>query len=47
MNTVDLTGQDNSLFSFDEGVGIVAPDSSVRLHFQFNMQNRIEMKPRR
>lgn len=42
----DLTGQENPGFSFDKGVGIVAPDSSVSLHFQFNMQNRIEMKTR-
>lgn len=39
-----LAGQDKPTFSFDKGVGIVAPDSSVSLHFQFNMQNRIEMK---
>ncbi len=46
MITVKLTAQDRPQFSFDKGVGVVAPDSTLSLHFQFNMQNRIEMKTR-
>lgn len=42
--TVKLTAQNDPQFSFDKGVGIVAPDSSLSLHFQFNMQNRVELK---
>lgn len=41
--SVQLMAQSGPSFAFDKGVEVVAPDSSLSLRFQFNMQNRIDL----
>lgn len=42
--TVDLYAQDKPTFSFGKGIEVVAPDSAASMKFNFNLQNRIDVK---
>lgn len=38
----NLQGQNDSKFNFGDGIGVVAPDSSISLNFNINLQNRMD-----
>lgn len=42
--TIHAQAQDDSNFTFKNGIGVVAPDSSISLHFNINLQNRMDFK---
>lgn len=41
---VDLHAQESPLFTFGKGIEVVAPDSTVSLKLNFNLQNRFDIK---
>lgn len=40
----NLVAQEKAMFSFGNGIEVVAPDSSISLKFNFNLQNRLDVK---
>ena len=40
---VTLSAQDKSIINFGDGIGVVAPDSSVSLLFNINLQSRMDV----
>src|SRR5690606_2298428 len=40
----NLAAQEKAMFSFGKGIEVVAPDSSISLKFNFNLQNRFDIK---
>jgi len=43
-SNIRLSAQNNSFFTFKNGLKIVAPDSSASFNFNFNLQNRMDLK---